>query len=249
VREFDELTPASSFDNAVNIKAEYLEEDEDMIDPGDDTIIPPMLAEDNVMPPNLSDDRGPWPGGLDSHKVYDHLLHLCNLADKIRAVHTHVADHERRVEHELQEMWEQNSGMRRLQLKGGKARRQRSQLGNYVPYAQTKAAGAGVHENRLYVQKKDLAGRTQAQGLAYAKTLLDQSFQDVRALQQKARAVIDACHVSNTGYADEETIKIIEEGMATVFNERDELELQDIEAMVVVFFEEYDFEKWKILAD
>ena len=81
---------------------------------------------------------------------------------------------------EIDQLWEDNDHLRRRGLRGGTARKNRSQHGSYVPYKDDKANhGKDFLKKRAQVENTDLLGRNRIAGLKALEELFTDNFNKI----------------------------------------------------------------------
>ena len=159
----------------------------------------------------------------------------------IAAAHELVSDHEARLKAEIEELWADNTTIRKRGLRGGTARKQRQLKGNYTKYKDVRAAhGDHFLKHRVEVEQKDLLGRNRLLGLKALRELFQESYDEVKVQLEACQQVIELADYWTHGIP---MLKDFLQGSINVealFQPETLDKIADMEEMVKAFNEEYD---------
>ena len=174
---------------------------------------------------------------LKSKEVEKRVARFNTLSDQLRTAHARVNLQVNRIRIRLEEMWKKNSIFRKRGLKGGRARAQQAKKGRLAACLQDLTPEQ--HKRRKEVERKDFKGRSQIEGLNQILTIFEDSFQFIHAQKDNAERVIDAGRKIARGVATPSEAWTVAMADEVLLDAATNKEIDDIEAMLEAFLDEY----------
>ncbi|ETI24744.1 hypothetical protein G647_04114 [Cladophialophora carrionii CBS 160.54] len=245
-REFNALDfpeDAANPDGTIIVKREEEGEESHGGPPGTANVSTP-LAETTVQDPSTPDPNAELDDALlaDNAAVHSRWSQLQRISANLDRVQEVIRDDEAKIKAQLEELWVDNTDVRRRGLRGGTARKNRKDHGNYVKFGETAAMSAEFHQHRLDVEKQDYEGRNRQAGLAALRDMFEQTHRwiakQVEVCEDMVRSMAIAAHFVRVPAVDAKLSNM----HAIVFGEPEEnrsAKIADIEQMLAAFAEEY----------
>ncbi|EXJ60423.1 hypothetical protein A1O7_04575 [Cladophialophora yegresii CBS 114405] len=178
----------------------------------------------------------------DGQALDSHLFRLQGISMNLLRIEEVIREDEAKNKARLEALWIDNTDVRRRGLRGGTARKNRQDHGNYVKFGETAALSAEFHQHRLDVEKQDYEGRNRQAGFSALGELLEQAHSWIR---EQLGICEDMIRCMNTGDIGLPSVSAKISNMnAIVFGEPEENragKIADIEEMLQAFADEYHF--------
>jgi len=162
---------------------------------------------------------------------------LKTISDQLRAAHAQADMQVNRINASLEKMWKENTTFRKRGLKGGRARSQQAKKGRLAICLQDLTPEQ--HKLRREVERKDRKGRNQIEGLNQILTMFEDGYQFIQGQQNIAEQVVEMGHKFARGVATIPEAWIVYMAEEVLPDAARDKEVDDIEAMVDVFIDEY----------
>jgi hypothetical protein len=176
----------------------------------------------------------------DVRPIRQHLDRLNKLAGQLQTAHDTVFDYEERLKAAIEELWGDNSTLRKRGLRGGTARKQRKYKGNYIKFGEHAVQGDQILKHRVAVETTDFLGRNRLLGLKALKDLFGESFKYLHEQQQICQELIGCSDLWSMAITQLKVFAQYSKNKDSLFQEEALEKIEDIEEMVEAFNEEYN---------